>query len=351
MKTIFVVDDSSTNLIQAERALEESYNVITLISAQKMFSLFGKIIPDLILMDIEMPEMDGFAALERLMENEITRGIPVIFLTASIDTESEVRGLDLGAVDFITKPFSPVILRSRVAHHLSINEIIKKRTERIVRLQTNIIFVLADMVENRDKITSGHVERTSIYIKTLIEAMRERGLYKEEIDHWNMDTMLLSARLHDIGKITISDLILNKPGKLSDDEFEVMKTHALEGERIIEQIIARTGSEMFLQHAKFFAGYHHENWDGTGYPYNLKGDAIPLQGRIMAVADVYDALVSERSYKNAFPHEKSVQIIMEDAGKKFDPNIAKVFFEVHEEFKLVKEADLPSEKWAIQSMF
>jgi len=337
MKTIFVVDDAGLNLTQAEQALEEDYNVVTLLSSTRMFALLEKMTPDLILLDIEMPEMGGFVALETLKSNKNTAKIPVIFFTASIDNETEAHGFELGAVDFITKPFSPIVLRNRIAHHLHINEIIKKRTERIEQLQNNIIFVLADMVENRDKATSGHVERTSIYIKILIEAMQARGLYKEEMNGWDVDVIVLSARLHDIGKISVSDLILNKPGKLSLEEYEIMKKHSSEGERIIDQIISRTGGEVFLQHAKFFAGYHHEHWDGTGYPHKLKGNDIPLQGRIMAIADVYDALVSERSYKKAFTHEESVKIIMEDAGRKFDPKIAEVFFEIKNEFEKVKK--------------
>lgn len=336
MQTIFVVDDAGINLTQAENALEGVYNVITFSSAPKMFVILERVTPDLILLDIEMPEMNGFAALEKLIANERTANIPVIFFTASIDNNTEAHGLELGAVDFITKPFSPIVLRHRIAHQLHINDIIKKRTERIEDLQNNIIFVLADMVESRDKETSGHVERTTIYIQIMIEAMQERGLYQEKMRGWDKEVMVLSARLHDIGKISISDLILNKPSKLSSEEFEVMKTHSSEGERIIDQIIARTSGEMFLQHAKLFAGYHHENWDGSGYPHKLKGEGIPLQGRIMAIADVYDALVSVRPYKKRFSHEEAVAIIMEDVGKKFDPKIAEVFFEVSDKFKKVK---------------
>jgi len=210
--------------------------------------------------------------------------------------------------------------------------------EKIQRLQGAIVSVLADMIENRDKITGGHVERTSQYVKILIKEMKARGLYAEETRDWNVDAFVSSARLHDVGKITISDLILNKPGKLTDDEFETIKTHAFEGERIICKIIAQTYDvdDNFLQNAKLIAGNHHERWDGTGYPRKLKGENIPLQGRIMAIVDVYDALVSDRPYKKAFSHEKAVEIIKDDAGKHFDPKIADVFLDIKDKF-MVKE--------------
>ncbi|MCL2101714.1 MAG: response regulator [Fibromonadales bacterium] len=337
MKIIFVVDDSAVNLIKAKQALDGQYDVFTMLSAAKMFSLLEKITPDLILLDIEMPEMDGFATLKKLREDELTAQIPVIFLTAFSDEARESHALELGAVDFIAKPFSvPIVLR-RIANHLHINELIKKRTERIEQLQNNIVFVLADMVENRDKVTSGHVERTSEYIKVLIEGMQEQGVYMEEMNGWNKDILVFSARLHDVGKIAISDIILNKPDKLTPEEFEIMKTHSQEGERIVNQIIARTGEGMFLRHAKFFAGYHHEHWNGKGYPRNLKGLNIPLQGRIMAIADVYDAVTSERPYKKAFSHEEAVRIITEEADKQFDPKIVDVFLTIQEKFRNIKE--------------
>jgi putative two-component system response regulator len=338
MKIIFVVDDSAVNLIKAKQALEGHYDVFTMLSAAKMFALLERITPDLILLDIEMPEMDGFAALQKLREDELMARIPVIFLTAFSDEARESHGLELGAVDFIAKPFSvPIVLR-RIANHLHVSDLIKKRTERIEQLQNNVVFVLADMVENRDKITSGHVERTSEYIKILIEGMQEHGLYMEEMNGWNKDMLVFSARLHDIGKISISDLILNKPARLNEDEFEVMKTHSQEGERIIQQIIARTGEGMFLHHAKFFAGYHHEHWDGKGYHRGLKGTDIPLQGRIMAIADVYDAIVSERPYKKGLSHEEAVEIIKKEAGKQFDPKIVDIFLIIKDKLKAAKDS-------------
>jgi putative two-component system response regulator len=335
-KVVFVVDDNDTNLYMAEEALEDQYQVMTLPSAMKMFSLLKKITPDLILLDIEMPEIDGFEALRRLKSNDLHADIPVIFLTGMADALVEAKGFELGVVDFVTKPFSSPVLRNRIKTHLHIDELIRERTAQLQRLQNGIVFVLADMVENRDQGTGGHVERTAVYIEILIEGMIARGVHAEEIRHMNLESLISSARLHDVGKISIPDGILNKPGKLTPTEFERMKTHSAEGERIIDQIVFRTENVEFLNNARLFAGYHHERWDGRGYPYGLKETDIPLQGRIMAIIDVYDALVSERPYKKPFSDEEAVRIIMDNAGKQFDPNITKVFFEVKDKLSAVK---------------
>ena len=339
-KIIFVVDDSDTNLSIAKEALKEHYRVMTMPSAAKMFSLMKKINPDLILLDIEMPEMDGFEALRYLKSNAPQADIPVIFLTSMPDAAVEVRGFQLGVIDFITKPFSAPVLLNRIKTHLDIDELIRERTtklqqrtEQLQSLQNSIVFVLADMVEKRDKRTGGHVERTTAYINILIKAMLAQNIYADEICKIDMDLFIFSARLHDVGKISISDTILNKPGKLSDEEFAIMKTHTTEGERIIYQIVSRTGNGEFLHNAKLFAGYHHERWDGKGYPYGLAGTDIPVQGRIMAFADVYDALISERPYKQALTHKEAISIIMESSGTQFDPFIADIFYRICDQFQ------------------
>jgi putative two-component system response regulator len=335
MQTIFVVDDSDTNLAMAEDALEDQYNAMTLPSAAKMFMLLEKVRPDLILLDIDMPEMDGFEALHRLKSHEMYANIPVIFLTSLTDAAVEVRCFEMGAVDFIAKPFAAIVLQNRIKTHLSIDELIRKRTAQLQRLQNSIVYVMADMVESRDKSTGGHIERTTAYIKILMDALIERGVYVDELRNWDLDVAASSARLHDVGKIAISDTILNKPGKLTKAEYEEMKTHTTIGERNIDRIVTRTGDEAFLHHAKLFAGYHHERWNGTGYPRKLRGTAIPLQGRILAVADVYDALVSVRPYKNAFTTTEAESIIQESANTHFDPNIVDVFLEVKDRFQEV----------------
>jgi putative two-component system response regulator len=324
-KIIFVVDDSDTNLTTAEAALEQQYRVMTLPSAVKMFTLLEKVTPDLILLDIEMPGIDGFDALQRLKAHPSYADIPVIFLTGMTDAAVEARGFELGVTDFIAKPFSASVLLNRIKTHLNIDALIRERTMQLRRLQNGIVYVLADIIEKRDLGTGGHIERTTGYIRNLIDTMLARGVYADELRGWDMDMVVASARLHDVGKITIPDSILNKPGLLTPAEFETMKMHTVEGERIIEQIITRTGDEEFLRNAKLFAGYHHEYWDGTGYPHGLQATAIPLQGRVMAVVDVYDALVSARPYKGAFSNKEALSIILGDAGRRFDPKIAEVF--------------------------
>jgi len=336
MKTVFVVDDSDTNLSMAESALENQYRVMTMPSAVKMFSLLEKVIPDLILLDIEMPDMDGFTALRKLKKFNAWANIPVMFLTGHNDSNVEVQGFELGAIDFVTKPFSESVLINRIKTHLDIDEIIRERTAQLSRLQNSIISVLANLVESRDKETGGHIERTSEYIKILINEMKKQGVYSDVLNEWDTEKVISSARMHDLGKISITDLIVNKPGRLTDEEYEKMKTHAQEGERIIDEIIAQTGEGEFLYNARLFAGCHHERWDGEGYPHRYKGDQIPLQGRIMAIADVYDALVSERPYKKSFTDDEAVEIIMQGAGTHYDPKITEVFLKAKDQFKNIK---------------
>jgi len=328
---IFVVDDNYTNLAEAAAALETKYQVLTMQSAEKMFSLLEKKKPDIILLDIEMPDQSGFDAIKKMKSCDAYSNIPVIFLTSRTDAASEAQGIELGAVDFILKPFSEPVLLNRIKHHLNIDKLIRERTDHLVRLQNSIVFVMAVLVENRDKNTGGHVERTAKYMRKLVEAMTARGLYADEMRSWNLESVISSTRLHDLGKVVIPDSILNKPGPLTEEEFQIMKTHPLEGERIIDEAIQRTGDAEFLSNAKAIAVSHHERWDGVGYPYGLKGEEIPLQARMMAIIDVYDALVSKRSYKKALSHKEAVKIIMEGSGKHFDPQIVDVFCEIDEE--------------------
>jgi putative two-component system response regulator len=348
MKTILAIDDQSFNLVKIEEALEDNYKVLTTTSAERMFEILQKVAPDLILLDIEMPEVNGFEAIRRLKANETHAQIPVIFLTGRTDEISEAQGLKLGAVDFITKPFSKPVLLNRVQMHLNVDGLIRERTaqlnqkeKEVRKIRNGIVRVLSNVVENRDEITGGHIERTSSYTSLLIETLLAKGVYADEIKTWNIAAAVASASLHDVGKVVVSDLILNKPDKLTDEEFAKMKEHVAKGVKIIDQIIDTTGiSDSFLVNAKLFAGDHHEKWNGCGYPKGLKGENISLQGRIMAIADVYDALVSDRPYKKAFTHEKAVSIIMEDAGKHFDPKIADVFFEINDKFDDIRKSNL-----------
>ncbi|MDR3091328.1 MAG: response regulator [Clostridiales bacterium] len=349
---IMLVDDNITNLSVGKNVLSDKYEVFTIPSGEKLLKILGKITPDLILLDIDMPDMNGYDIIKILKENKDTVSIPVIFLTGQSDTESELEGLSRGAIDYIIKPFSPPLLLKRLEAHLLIEEqkrelknfndnlqnMVDAKTKTVYELQSAVLETVAELVESRDDITGGHISRTQSYLYELIHGMICEKVYIDDMKHWDVDRVIQSAQLHDVGKIYISDLVLNKPGKLTDEEFEIMKSHAAKGVEAIEKIEMNTTEKEFLRHAKLFAGTHHEKWNGTGYPYKLKEFDIPLQGRAMAVADVYDALVSERPYKKGFPHEKAVDIIVEGRGSHFDPLIVDVFVKVADKFRGVGEA-------------
>ena len=347
MQTIFLVDDNPTNLTVGRTALLGQYNVITIPSAEKLLKLLEKNIPALILLDVEMPEMDGYEAIRRIKANPHTAGIPVIFLTARTDTANEIEGLSLGAIDYITKPFSPPLLLKRLEVHLLVErqkrelqhlndnlmDMVTEKTRTVVTLKNAILKTVAELVEWRDDITGSHIERNQRYLKLLAEKALEQGVYRDEIQGWDMDIFLQSAQLHDVGKLSIKDDLLCKPGQLTREEYEIMKEHTNFGVRIIEKIKNSVTEDAFLEHARIFAATHHEKWDGTGYPLGLSGEAIPLQGRLMAIADVYDALISARPYKAPFTHQEAVEIILAGSGSHFDPALVDIFALVHEEFR------------------
>jgi len=332
MKIIYIVDDNETNRVAANSALSKNYKTFPLPSAERMFKFLEKITPDLILLDVDMPEMDGFEALSILKADEKLKNIPVIFLTAKNDAESEIRGFEIGAIDFINKPFSPPVLLKRIETHIETDKLIKRSLQSLREIYNATISNIADMVDSRDEVTGSHIARTQKYLLILVNELIRSNIYADEVSGWDLDILIPSAQLHDVGKIKVSDLILNKPEKLNEDEFNKIKYHCTEGERIIEKIIKGTNEDEILIHAKRFAGYHHEKWNGSGYPRGLSGEEIPLEGRIMAVADVYDALVSERPYKKPFSHEEAVEIIKKDSGVHFDPKIVEAFLKVADDF-------------------
>ncbi|MDR0852035.1 MAG: response regulator [Clostridiales Family XIII bacterium] len=350
-KKIILVDDNIANLTLGKKVLKDQYEVFTVPSAEKLFQLLGVITPDLILLDIEMPGVNGYAALRKLKEDNADFDIPVIFITSLTDSDSEFEGLSLGAADYIAKPFSPPLLIKRIENTIKLadqkielkkfnehlQEMVEKKTEQVLELQSAIMSTLAEMVEFRDNITGDHVGRTVKYLKVLINGMKGKGVYREEMDSWDLNFLLPSAQLHDIGKIAISDLILNKPGKLTDEEFAIMKKHPSIGVEVIHRIEEQTTEDDFLENAKIFAQTHHEKWDGSGYPDGLKGEDIPLLGRLMAVADVYDALISKRPYKEPMSPEKAKMIIEEGSGTHFDPKLVAVFLEVSDDFAKIAE--------------
>jgi putative two-component system response regulator len=348
---IFLVDDNITNLTVGKNMLKDHYDVFPITSGNQLFLVLEKVQPDLILLDVEMPEMNGYEAIKKLKAEERTRDIPVIFLTARNDSGSELEGLSLGAIDYISKPFSPPLLLKRLENHLltrrqqlalrdyndNLQHMVEKRTRQVVELQNAILSTVTEMVEFRDDVTGGHIERTQNYLRLLVDKLLREKIYWEEVSGWNLEFLVPSAQLHDVGKIAISDIILNKPGKLTAEEFEIMKRHAAIGETAIENIMKTTSENDFLRHAKIFAGTHHEKWDGSGYPRGLKNYAIPLQGRLMAVADVYDALIAARPYKQPLSAREAGGRIIAGSGKHFDPVLVELFQDLAPQFALIAE--------------
>ena len=343
---IMLVDDSRTNLMAGKTALGKNYSVMTVASAKTMLESLEWCNPDLILLDVVMPDMNGFEAIRILKERPRTCNIPVVFLTARNEEIDEMEGLQLGAIDYIRKPFSAVILRKRVELYLqleaqkrelrllngNLQNRVEVQTKAIQGLQNKVLAAIAEMIEGRDGVTGNHIANTRRYLRLLLATVAEAGYPGESTAEWNIDMLCLASQLHDVGKIGISDSILKKPGPLTSEEFEEMKRHVILGIGFIEHLEDGESDVAFLRHAKLFAGYHHEKWDGSGYPHGLSGDRIPLLGRLMAIADVYDALTSERPYKKAFSHNKAVEVIRDGSGKHFDPALVATFGQVASRF-------------------
>jgi putative two-component system response regulator len=346
---IVLVDDNMTNLTIGKDLLKASYEVFLAPSAAKLFLILEKIIPSLILLDISMPEMNGYEAIKKLKADARYAHIPVIFLTAKDDERSELEGFELGAADYVTKPFSGPILLKRIASQLlivrqkaalkdytdNLEKKVEDKTREVLSLQNTVLTTVADMIEFRDHLTGGHTNRTRLYLQVLAGGLVREGLYADVIAQWDLDSFLRSSQLHDVGKIGISDLLLNKPGKLTPEEYEMIKMHVPVGKHIIEKIMRGIEEDAFLHYALLITEYHHEKWDGSGYPKGLEGGDIPLEGRLMALADVYDALISVRPYKKALPHEVAYNLIMNGAGSHFDPVLTDVFQKVAGEFARV----------------
>jgi putative two-component system response regulator len=338
-KLIMLVDDNRTNLLAGKTALSDDYTVLTVPSASKMMQALEWHKPELILLDVDMPEMNGFEAINLLKDRRETRDIPIIFLTAMEESTYELQGLQLGAVDYITKPFSPPLLRKRVELHLllenqkrellnyneNLQDMVEEQTKTISNLQNKILAAMAEMVESRDGSTGVHITNTQRYLRILLNAVIAARIVPEQSSTWDVETLVQSSQLHDIGKVAISDDILKKPGKLTEKEFEGMKEHVRVGVGFLERLEDGEEDGGFLRYAKIFTAFHHERWNGTGYPYGLAGEDIPFLGRIMAIVDEYDVLTSARPYKKALSHEEAVDIIAAGMGTHFDPMLADVF--------------------------
>jgi putative two-component system response regulator len=357
--TILAVDDTPQNLSLICNLLENDYQLKVASSGARALKIAeSDSPPDLILLDIMMPDMDGYEVCRRLKGNVKTMGIPVIFLTAKVDTQSEQEGLELGAVDYISKPISPPVMMARIKTHLLLKattdllrdknnfleQEIARRMQEINLTQDATILTVASLAETRDNETGNHILRTQGYVKALAAKLQGHPRFSAYLSDATIELLYKSAPLHDIGKVGIPDRILLKPGKLDFDEFEIMKTHTTLGRDAIESAESRLGHKVpFLHFAKEIAHSHQEKWDGSGYPEGLQGDAIPVSARLMAVADVYDALISRRVYKPAFPHEKAIAIILEGRGKHFDPDMVDAFVAIQDECLAIAERYIDSD--------
>lgn len=346
-QTILVVDDTPANLDVVKEVLAPNYHIQVAISGALALRIIAKRKPDLILLDIMMPEMDGYAVCQRLKHDPLTQDIPIIFLTAKAEVEDETKGLALGAADYISKPISPPILKERVKTQLLLkhsqdllrqqNQLLEskiiERTKQMAELQDVAMVSMGALAESRDPETGNHIRRTQHYVRLLAEKLSVIPQFSELLTAENITMLFKSAPLHDIGKVGIPDNILLKPGKLTDDEFVIMKRHAEYGRDAIKSAVnTMQEANNFLRFAMEIAYYHHEKWDGSGYPQGLKENDIPISARLMAIADVYDALISRRVYKPPFSHEKSVAIIEEGRGTHFDPVMVDAFIQISEDF-------------------
>lgn len=350
---VLIVDDSPDNLILISSLLKGRYRVKVANSGERALRVATtEETPDLILLDIVMPGMDGYEVCRQLRVHPNTCDVPIIFLTAKSSPEDEARGLEMGAVDYIAKPVSPPIVQVRVATHLQLkassdflrneNDFleaeVQRRTQEVQAIQDVTIMAMASLAETRDSDTGNHIRRTQHYVRLLAEYLKEKGnpRFASFLTEGTIGMLFKCAPLHDIGKVGIPDRILLKPGRLEPAEFEIMKTHTALGRNAIERAESVLGLNVaFLHLAKEIAYYHHEKWDGSGYPEGISGEAIPISACLMAVADVYDALISRRIYKEPMPHEKAVRIIVENKGTHFDPDIVDAFETLQDQFRLI----------------
>lgn len=350
-QTILIVDDTPANISLLSALLKDRYRTKIATNGERALKIAATDPqPDLILLDIMMPGMDGYEVCQRLKEDPQTAEIPVIFLMAKIDVEDEEKGLKLGAVDYITKPISPSIMLVRVQTHLTLRNArqflkdrnafleaeVQRRTREVAAIQDVTILAMASLAETRDNETGNHLRRTQYYIQALAKQLQNHPRFARFLTDETIDLLFKSAPLHDIGKVGIPDRILLKPGNFTPEEFEIMKTHAAMGRDAIlaaEQFLGTPNS--FLRFAREIAYSHQERWDGEGYPEGLSGDDIPISARLMAVADVYDALISKRVYKNAMLHEQAVALILAERSTHFDPDVVDAFIAVAGEFQAI----------------
>jgi putative two-component system response regulator len=348
-KQILIVDDNDFNIDTLVAALGDDYDLRVALDGQTALDLIDQSgqLPDLILLDIMMPRMDGYEVCRRLKSSERTSGIKILFLTAMDDDEDQEKGLRLGADDYIVKPFSPSIIRARVRTHLKLKEYrdhlqekVAQKTEQLRHAQEAIIASMAVMAERRDPETGAHIQRTKAYVKALAYAMAQE--MPEKLSRTTISMLEQAAPLHDIGKVAVPDNVLFKPGPLTREEFEIIKDHTTFGADIIRKTEMIVGDNPLLKIAEQIACCHHEKWDGSGYPNGFAGEDIPIAARLMAIADVYDALISERPYKKAFSHAQAVDIILHGDERtrpeEFDPRLLRCFERIHPQFDEIAHA-------------
>ncbi|MCF4152383.1 response regulator [Dethiosulfovibrio sp. F2B] len=338
-KTLLVVDDREINIDILLSFLSDEYQISVAMDGETALSLAREVHPDLILLDVMLPDLDGFEVCRRLKADGRTDRIPVIFVTALNQEMDEARGLELGAVDYITRPFSPPLVMARIRNHLelerhrnNLERLVRERTKDLQIAQLASVHCMATLAEARDSDTGAHIQRTRKYVLLLGNDLVKTNRIDRRITKREVDLMAQASPLHDVGKIGLPDRILLKPGKLTPKEFDEMKLHTIYGGDILRNVEREMGSVPFLVMAREIAENHHEKWDGSGYPRGLSGPQIPLSARIMAVADVYDALRSVRPYKEAFSHCKAVCIMTEESEGHFDPVLIERFFELQDQF-------------------
>lgn len=334
-KIILMVDDVELNHKVAREVLEDTYDLYEAHSATEAFDILGTVVPNLILLDIVMPDMNGFEILKIIKKNTKLRKIPVIFLTADSTPEAEVEGFNQGIADYITKPFVPLVMKKRIEMQIALAEyenglekMVTEKVEEIEHMYDLISVSFASLVESRDGVTGGHLKNTAVYFKTFIEHLSAIPKYSEVLTPEFVVKARRAAPLHDVGKIAIEDAVLQKSCSLDDEEFKKMKNHATVGGDIFAFIKERIVDKKFGEIAEHIARYHHEKWNGAGYPNGLKGEEIPLVSRIMSIVDVYDALTSRRPYKEPYSHEKSLALIKANRGESFDPDLVDEFIKI-----------------------
>ena len=348
--SILIVDDAPANLSLMAGLLMAHYTVKALNAGSRVLALARQEAPDLILLDVMMPDMDGYEVCRQLKADPLTCEIPVIFVTSKTDAGSEQRGMVAGAVDYIMRPITPAILLSRVHAHV-VNACTAKtmridnqylqlevaqQTRQIASLQEVTILALASLAETRDADTGNHLKRTQQYVELLCNYLSLQPRFEPYLSAERIRLVAMCAPLHDIGKVGVPDRILLNPGHYKPEEFEIMKTHPQLGLDAIAKAQASVeNQDELFEVAKEIVYSHHEKWDGSGYPQGLIGDAIPIPARVMALADVYDALICRRVYKPDMAHEQALQIIVEGRGKHFDPDVVDAFVALGDEFQAI----------------